>query len=34
MALQLCRECKKDVSTKAVTCPHCGVAKPVMPAGK
>ena len=24
MSLILCRECGKDVSTTAVTCPHCG----------
>lgn len=29
MALKPCRECKKDVSTEAKTCPHCGVAAPV-----
>ncbi|MGH7445915.1 MAG: hypothetical protein ACRELT_00040 [Longimicrobiales bacterium] len=28
MALKPCRECKKDVSTGAVTCPHCGVKDP------
>lgn len=28
MALRLCRECKKEVSTEAKTCPHCGVAEP------
>jgi hypothetical protein len=29
MALKPCRECKKEVSTEAKTCPHCGVANPV-----
>jgi hypothetical protein len=24
MALTTCRECGKDVSTEALTCPHCG----------
>ncbi len=24
MALIKCPECEKDVSTEAVTCPHCG----------
>lgn len=28
MALKPCRECKKDVSTEAKTCPHCGVSAP------
>ena len=28
MALTKCRECGKDVSTDAATCPHCGVADP------
>lgn len=28
MALKPCRECKKDVSTSAKRCPHCGVAAP------
>jgi hypothetical protein len=25
MAIKKCKECGKDVSTKAKTCPHCGV---------
>ena len=29
MALSKCRECGKSVSTKAKTCPACGVPKPV-----
>jgi hypothetical protein len=29
MALKPCRECKKEVSTEAKTCPHCGVSNPV-----
>lgn len=28
MAIKPCRECKKDVSTEAAVCPHCGVPKP------
>ncbi|MGH7069144.1 MAG: hypothetical protein ACREFO_03905 [Acetobacteraceae bacterium] len=28
MALKACRECGKDVSTEAKTCPHCGVRDP------
>ena len=28
MALKPCRECGKQVSTEAVTCPHCGVPQP------
>jgi hypothetical protein len=28
MALQPCRECGKDVSQSAKSCPHCGVAYP------
>lgn len=28
MAMKPCRECKKDVSTDAKTCPHCGKANP------
>jgi hypothetical protein len=31
MAIVKCRECGKDVSTEAKSCPHCGVAKPVPP---
>lgn len=29
MALKPCRECGKEVSASAKTCPHCGVANPV-----
>lgn len=29
MALKPCRECKKEVSTEAKICPHCGCDKPV-----
>lgn len=29
MALKKCRECGKEVSTKASKCPNCGVYKPV-----
>jgi hypothetical protein len=28
MAMGRCRECKKPVSSEAVTCPSCGVSKP------
>lgn len=28
MALKPCKECSKEVSTKAKTCPHCGVKNP------
>lgn len=28
MAMTKCKECGKDVSTSAITCPHCGVANP------
>jgi len=28
MALERCRECGKDVSTEAATCPYCGVPRP------
>lgn len=28
MALKPCRECKKEISTEAKTCPHCGVSNP------
>jgi predicted amidophosphoribosyltransferase len=24
MALQSCYECNKEISTKAIMCPHCG----------
>ena len=33
MALTQCKECKKDVSTSAKTCPHCGVSNPAVTAG-
>lgn len=29
MAMKACRECGKEVSTEAKTCPHCGVKSPV-----
>lgn len=29
MAIRKCRECGKEVSSEAKTCPHCGVANPV-----
>jgi hypothetical protein len=28
MALEPCRECGREVSTEAQTCPHCGVGRP------
>ncbi|WP_051219408.1 DUF4875 domain-containing protein [Oceanobacter kriegii] len=28
MAMTKCKECKKEVSSKAKTCPHCGIKKP------
>jgi hypothetical protein len=31
MALAKCRACRKDVSTEATTCPHCGVPNPIAP---
>lgn len=30
MALTACTECKKEVSTKAKVCPHCGVPHPTV----
>lgn len=30
MALKPCKECKKEVSTTASTCPHCGVKNPAI----
>jgi hypothetical protein len=30
MALKPCRECKKKVSTEALTCPSCGVPNPTI----
>ena len=30
MALKPCRECKKKVSTEAVTCPNCGAPNPTI----
>ena len=30
MALKPCRECKKKVSTEAVSCPNCGVPNPTL----
>lgn len=31
MAMRPCRECKKEVSTAAKACPHCGCVKPTKP---
>jgi hypothetical protein len=28
MAITQCKECKKDVSSSATTCPHCGIKNP------
>ncbi|ECN0101371.1 hypothetical protein [Kluyvera intermedia] len=28
MAMVKCKECKKEISSKAKTCPHCGVKNP------
>ncbi|WP_248769060.1 hypothetical protein [Pseudomonas sp. MWU12-2345] len=30
MAMTKCKECKKDVSSNAKACPHCGVSNPAM----
>jgi hypothetical protein len=30
MALKACKECKKEVSSSAKTCPHCGVSNPAV----
>lgn len=30
MAMVKCKECKKDVSSKAKVCPHCGVKDPAV----
>jgi hypothetical protein len=30
MAMTKCKECKKDVSSDAKSCPHCGVSNPAM----
>ncbi|MEI7065353.1 hypothetical protein [Dickeya chrysanthemi] len=34
MALTKCKECKKEVSTSAKVCPHCGVKNPSTTAGQ
>jgi hypothetical protein len=34
MALKPCRECGRQVSTSAETCPHCGIRSPVASSGK
>lgn len=31
MSMAKCRECGKEVSSEAETCPHCGIKKPVKP---
>lgn len=31
MSLKPCRECKREVSSGAATCPHCGVKHPAGP---
>lgn len=30
MALRPCRECNREVSTEAASCPHCGVPRPAL----
>lgn len=32
--LKPCRECKKDASTTARACPHCGAVNPTRSAGE
>ncbi|WP_409450394.1 zinc ribbon domain-containing protein, partial [Cedecea neteri] len=32
IALTKCKECKKEVSSSAKTCPHCGVKNPAITA--
>ncbi len=34
MAMTECKECKKDVSTSAKVCPHCGIKNPGIKAGE
>lgn len=34
MALKPCKECKKEVSTSASKCPHCGVRNPTTSTAK
>lgn len=34
MAIEPCRECKRDVSTTADKCPHCGADYPTKAAAK
>ncbi len=34
MALATCRECGRDASTEAATCPHCGVPSPTVPVAR
>lgn len=34
MALSNCKECKKEVSTKADRCPHCGIKNPTTKASE
>jgi hypothetical protein len=33
MSLKACRECGREVSTEATTCPHCGVKSPTSTGG-
>lgn len=33
MALKVCRECERQVSTDARTCPHCGAHWPTLEQG-
>lgn len=34
MSLKPCRECDKEVSTGAATCPHCGIQRPYISEGQ
>jgi hypothetical protein len=34
MALTKCKECGKDVSDRAISCPHCGAALPTLSKGQ
>ena len=34
MALQPCRECGKEISTEAVSCPYCGIQHPAGETGR
>ena len=34
MTIRACRECNKDISTEARTCPNCGVPDPIYKSSK